>query len=348
METSVDNTCTGTALGAGRASVIWGLFFLISFGLGYPTLNRYDARDLGPDWVSYYKMVLHQDGPNDIPFSDRVLVPEIARPFYLLAKGRVGSWNPVFFGLLISNCIFCATSAFFLLLIGLRVLRDLPIALLGCTLYLLNWVVPNLFLSGLVDSSEACLMMIITWALLSRRWWLLPLIGIPGGFAKQSFMLFSTVFAAVWWFASKRNDRTFPHFLWVAALGGTSAVSVVLSHRIVAGATISPLAMAAWWGCEGSCTLAILKEFTDQEFWYAFGWLLPLGVIRMNRLPGPWVAASIATALLAVGLGGYADSLGNVCRPVFSVIGPLLTLSATALLAGASPGNWKNRKTIES
>jgi hypothetical protein len=129
MDTSTDNPRAETALGAGKAIVLWFLFFLISFGLGYSTLNRYDARELGPDWVSYYNMVLHQDGPSDIPFGYRVLVPEIARPFYLLAKGRVGSWNPVFFGLLMSNCLFCATATFFLLLVSLRVLHDLPIAL---------------------------------------------------------------------------------------------------------------------------------------------------------------------------------------------------------------------------
>jgi len=314
---------------------------LICFGLGYPTLNRYDARELGPDWTSYYSMVLHQDRPNDIPFGYRVLVPEVARPIYLLAKGRVGSWDPVFFGLLMSNCLFCSTAAFLFLLVSLRVVGDLPIALLGCTLYLLNWIVPNLFLSGLVDSSEACLMMTITWALFSKRWWLLPLIGIPGGLAKQSFLLFAALFAATWWLASKRIERTKLQLFWVVSLVCTSALSVVMAHRIVAGAAISPLAMAAWWGCEGSCTLAVLREFTDQEFWYAFGWLLPLGVIRLNRLPTPWVAASLATGFLALCLGGYAGSLGNVCRPLFSVVGPILTLSAASLLAGGRSGNWR-------
>jgi hypothetical protein len=49
MDTSIDNAREETALGAGRALVLWFLFFLISFGLGYPTLNRYGARELGPD-----------------------------------------------------------------------------------------------------------------------------------------------------------------------------------------------------------------------------------------------------------------------------------------------------------
>jgi hypothetical protein len=39
MDTSIDNAREETALGAGRALVLWFLFFLISFGLGYPTLN---------------------------------------------------------------------------------------------------------------------------------------------------------------------------------------------------------------------------------------------------------------------------------------------------------------------
>ena len=196
-------------LGAGKGLTLWLLFFLISFGLGYPTLRRFDSRMLGSDEQAYYNIVVNQEAPDDTPFCFRVLVPEVAKPFYLMAKGKVGSWNPVSFGLLMSNCLFCATSTFLLLLVGLRVLRDLPVALLGCTLYLLNFVVPNLRLAGMVDSSEACLLMAITWALFSGRWWLLPLIGIPGGLAKQSFLPFSTLFATTWWFASKRSTRTY-------------------------------------------------------------------------------------------------------------------------------------------
>jgi hypothetical protein len=67
----------------------------------------------------------------------------------------------------------------------------------------------------------------------------------------------------------------------------------------------------------------------------------------MNRLSRPWVAASIATALVTLGLGGFAGSLGNVCRPVFTVIGPMLTLSAATLHAGRPTGNWGNRSTIK-
>ena len=111
MITRDDATTTECSLGGARSVILWLLFFLILFGLGYPTLNRYDPRELGPDQGVYYNMVLHQAAADDIPFCFRLLVPEVARPFYLLAKGRIRSWNPVRFALLVSNCLFGATGS---------------------------------------------------------------------------------------------------------------------------------------------------------------------------------------------------------------------------------------------
>jgi hypothetical protein len=326
---------------------LWCLFFLISFGLGYPTLNRYDPRELGEDWQVYYKMVTNEAAPDDIPFVGRILVPEVAKPFYLLAKGRVRSWNPVFFGLLISNCLFCASAVFLLLLVGLRVLRDLPLALLGCTLYMLNFVVHNLWLSGMVDSSEACLLMAVTWSLFSGRWWLLPLIAIPGGIAKQSFVPFSTLFAAVWWMTAERSNRSYRRLVWIAALGVVSTISMVLAQRAASGEIVSPTAMVGWWNTGNHFALNIANGLRDQQFWYAFIWLLPLGVWRLGRLPMPWVMASAITALFALCLGGYANLLGTVNRPLFNVMGPILSLSA-AMLIGGEPWQSSNQSGAQT
>ncbi len=313
--------------------MLWVLFFLICFGLGYPTLNRYDARKLGPDWVGYYDTVLQQDGADDFPFNERVLVPTVARPFYQLARGHVGTWDPVWFGLLTANSLFAATAAFLLLRIGLRVLGDLPLALLACALYLLNFVVANLWLSGMVDSAEACLMMLVTWALLTERWWMLPLIGILGGMAKQSFLPFGTVFAGTWWLVAERPAKRYGRLAWVAALAVASGVVVVLVERSVAGQTAAPWTLAREWNAGGGYLGNLLHCIKDQQFWYAFVWLLPLGVWRLGRLPRPWVAASLATGAVALALGSYADLLGTVNRPMFTAIGPMLTLSAALLLA---------------
>ena len=139
---------------------MWLLFFLISLGLGYSTLNRYDPRKSGGtfDVGVYYDIVTgraplqtsEDRGPyGRLSWSEnysRVLVPYVARPFYWLARGRVLSWDPALFGLLMANGIFTATTACLLVSVGYRLLADYATALLGATLYLLNFVVANLAL----------------------------------------------------------------------------------------------------------------------------------------------------------------------------------------------------------
>ncbi len=320
-------------LGAGRSAVLWVLFLLICFGLGYPTLNRYDARKLGPDWEGYYRTVLHEDVAEDFPFNERVLVPAVARPFAMLARGRVGTWDPVWLGLLVANCLFAATAAFLLLRIGLRTVGNLPLALFGCALYLLNFVVANLWLSGMVDAAEACLMLAVAWALFTDRWWLLPLLGIAGGLAKQSFPAFATTFALTWWLVAERRGRNHGRLAWVAGLALTSGVAVLLVDRAVAGAWMTPWELANQWNSSDTVLKALWSWLKDQQFWYAFVWLLPLGVWRLGRLPRPWVAASLAAGAVAVWLGVRAGLDGTVNRPLFTAVGPVLTLSAAWWLA---------------
>ena len=331
MSTTLSRTLP-QRVGAARALLLWLLFLLVAFGLGYPTLNRYDPRELGPDWNSYYRVVVNQSAQDDAPFCYRVLVPEVAKPFYWLAKGHVRTWNPVFFGLLVANCLFCATAALLLLLLGLRALGNLPVALLACTLYLLNYVVANLWLSGMVDSAEACMMLAVMLALFSERWWVLPLIGIAGGMAKQSFLPFSVIFAAAWWLALPRFRRNYRQLIWVAALGVASAASITLVYCAATGHFLAPWGMVGFFTPSSNLLANAVKEITDQQFWYAFVWLLPLGLWRVKWMPRPWVAASAATGVFTLGLGAWVHLAGTVNRPLFSVIGPVLAVSAAGLL----------------
>jgi hypothetical protein len=317
--------------------LLWVVFLLIAYGLGSATLNRYDPRELGADWNSYYRVVVNQATAADAPFCYRVLVPEVAKPFYLLARGHVHTWNPVFFGLLISNCLFCATAALLLLLIALRVLGDLPTAMLACTLFLLNYVVGNLWLSGMVDAAEACLMLALMLALFSRRWWTLPLIGMVGGLAKQSFLPFSVIFAAAWWLALPRSQRNNRQLIWIGALGAASATSMVLVYRAATGHFLAPWGMVGFFTPNSHLLANAAKEFTGRQFWYAFVWLLPLGLWRVKQMPRPWVAASAATGVFTLGLGAWVHLGGTVNRPLFSVAGPLLAVSAAKLLGTSSP-----------
>lgn len=166
---------------AGHLILLFFLFFLICFGLGYPTLKRYDPRVPGnnPDSADYYVMVTGAEQQTSFR-GYRVLVPYAARPLYRLANGHLGQWDPVFFSLLVINSLFTAATALLLVSVGLRVTGDYQTALIGAMIYLLNFAIANFQLAGLVDSAEAFFMLAVVCVLLAGRWPLLPLLANSG------------------------------------------------------------------------------------------------------------------------------------------------------------------------
>src|ERR1700693_2652549 len=106
------------APGFAKSLLLWGVFFLMCLGLGYPTLNRYDPRKLLPDSASYAKLVTEGPGAVRDPFRFRVLEPYLVRPFYALAQGHVGSWDALLFGFLVVNSLLVASNAFLLFTVG--------------------------------------------------------------------------------------------------------------------------------------------------------------------------------------------------------------------------------------
>ena len=157
------------------------------------------------DSPKYYAIVVGADTSSfKEMFRCRVLVPYVARPFYWFAQRYLHTWNAGFFGLLMSNAIFCATTACLMVSIGDKFWNDLGIALLGATLYLLSFTIPNLQLAGLIDSGEACFMVAVIWTLLNGKWYLLPFWALFGALAKETFVPFSCVFAFTWWFVERR------------------------------------------------------------------------------------------------------------------------------------------------
>src|SRR5437870_7676961 len=198
-----------TTLAFRDAVILWLLFFVICCGLGYPTLSRYDpAHTEGlTDSIVYQQMVVGPAAPRRRAevFGGRILVPYTARLFYFIVGSRLNTWNPVALSMLLSAALFCATTALLLVVVGLYVLGNLNISLLAATLYLLSFAIPNLQLAGLIDSGESLLMLALGWSLISRKWWLLPLWGVGGALAKETFLPFAVVFAIVWWLDAERR-----------------------------------------------------------------------------------------------------------------------------------------------
>ena len=311
-----------------QAALIWGLFFLICFGLGYPSVNRYDPRERLTDVRRYYTLVTGSPADLHERFRYRVLIPYLAKPIYSLVNGRTKSWNPVFFSLLVVNSVFVASSALMIIILGLKLLGNFSVALIGALLYLLNMNMPIGQLGGLVDSGEGFFLLAMILAILSDRWTLLPLLGIFGALAKETFVPLSVSFLLIYWLTdSYHNKFNFSKLLLIVSLLLTSIITVVTLQSVISGHMIYPWDIIRAERSDVSLLTGFINCITGQTFWYVFLWLLPLGLIRLNYFPTPLVYASLASALTALFLGSWNNSLGNVARGMFNIMGPLLNIS---------------------
>ena len=318
-----------------KAKLILGAVFVcVCFGLGYASLNRYDP---GSTWGlsdtrSYVRMV--NDSPDVSPkHAVRILVPLLARPIARAATGRIGSWNPALFALLVVNSVFVALAAVLLLTIGELTTGDRRVGLIASLIYLLTFNVTNLQLAGLVDSAEAWALVAVTWALLARRWSLVPLIGFLGALGKETSVPLVLVFCIAWvvTLAVQRSEERPPYWILVALLAA-QLLAVEAVHYGITGLIAAP------WKLMSS---GIALSYEGQKFplaamiremIYSFVWLLPLGIPRLRDLPRVWLISS-AASLLAVLALTMAVSVGeNAMRPAFNVIAPMLALSAAIFL----------------
>jgi hypothetical protein len=325
------------------AITLWTFFFAICIGLGYPTLNRYDPGIQNPDASEYAKMVRSE---KDVAthFRHRVLIPYLARPIFRAATGHIGSWNPAYFSLLLVNSWFVSGTAFLLFLVVSRITGTPNIALLSSAIYLLNFAVPNLLLAGLVDSGESFFLMALVWTLSAECFFLLPIAAVLGSLAKETFLPFSLVFIATWMLIDRQQKPLAKQAMWFAATGLAGAASLTIILTVTNGHLLFPWTYAGTLKSSNPATAA--AALTDRTFWYVFAWLLPLGLWRLKHLPREWSVASFMTALVALAFTAYHNDPQNAgpaaARPIFSIAGPLLSFSITALLADLAAG-WSAR-----
>jgi hypothetical protein len=312
----------------------WLLFFWLCFGLGYPTLNRFDPRALDSDAIEYFKLVVGKPSDAGDLLRYRVLVPWVAKPIFWVSQGHIRSWNPIAFGLLISNCLFTASGACLLMLIGSQYLGRAN-AFAGTLLYLLNFTLPARQLGlGLVESGESCFMLVLFYLLFRRKFFLLPILGVLGALAKESFVPMCAVSTAAWAISESRRGRWKKNqTIWSIAMVLIGLSTIILLQASVTGRLIWPWEFAGTLR-ESDVSLwnGLLGCVTDRYFWYVFGYLLPLGVLGVRGLPKAWICASIAGAAAALAMGAWNSAGGNTVPSVFNSVGPLLSLSAANFL----------------
>jgi len=159
-------------------------------------------------------------------------------------------------------------------------------------------------------------------------------VGIPGGLAKETFLPLSALFVFGWWISEVRRDRLqLVRLAWMAALGVTCLATVTTVMSAVAGGLVWPWQFAAYMHAGRGFFMGLRGSVLDHTFWFEFIWLLPLGLVRVRRLPRPWVMASAVAFCGALVLGAFNNSGGNTTRPLFNVAAPMLSLSAAIFLS---------------
>jgi hypothetical protein len=315
--------------------LLWVLFLLISAGLGYPTLNRYDPRKQLPDAAVYAQIATSASATVETHFRFRVLVPFFAHLVSKVAHGHTGTWDPLMFSFLLVNASLVATTAYLLCRVGRAELASRPVALFGAALHLLNFAVANLQLAGLVDAAEACLLMAVIASMFYRRWFLLPAVGFVGSFAKESFIPFSIVMVVTWWFASDQRSRRAA--AWITAMALVEIVTLTVLQCFLLGRAVWPWMFALNMRSETGFVSNLIHSVLDRNSWYILVWLLPLGLAGLKPVAWQWRAAVAAGTITALLLNAYHSTVGGggggIGRYIFDVAGPLLSLAAASFLS---------------
>lgn len=319
-----------------RLLILWGCLFITAFSLGYPTLNRYDPTTTALADTQYYLRMVEGDltAVPDSHWRYRVLTPLLARPFAKWSQGHIGSWHSGFFGLLVVNAFFCASTGLLLTAFALRLFGEARIGLLAGLLYLTDFNVSNLYLAGLVDAAEVFFLVALAWTLFNRRWWLVPLIAIGGALAKETFVPFACILFAGWYLAEK----------WYRGQGGVPTLSGILLGLVGLG-TVTAVRFAISghlempWETASTEIVSISSMLVDlpstlfnRSAFYAFVIVAPLGLLGIRHMPRGWVAGSTLAFFSALVLGAGAGAGDNIGRPLFSTAGPILCLSAAGFL----------------
>jgi hypothetical protein len=358
-----------TKIATARLALLFCVFFLIACGLGYPILSRFDPRQTpGLSDVKIYGSLVTGTAtgtasPDAGHVRFRVLVPWLAKPFYRLSQGRLATWDPVMFGLLVADSLFVAGTAVVIAILGV-ILGSIPgnglgnrqmggsaEGLVGALLYMVNFAVPNLRLVGLVDAGEGFFLLALLWSLSEFELWALPVIAVLGALTKESFIPFSMVLTSAWWFSmrpdrkidgndDRRNEdrnRARSHFLppaaWILTSWLLSLATMIGLQWSITGRFVSPLQFGLALHRGGDYLGHFASSLHDRNLWYIFLWLLPTAIPNLKRLPKAWLIPVGATCAMAFVLDAYfGGAPGTVGRALFSIAGPVLSLSSALLL----------------
>jgi len=181
--------------------------------------------------------------------------------------------------------------------------------------------------------------MLVVWTLAEQRYWLLPIWGILGAMAKESFVPFLVVFSATWWLCSRKRltkpgtSAAWVLTSWILTSWIAALAAIVAVQWRVTGAYQSPIRFGLGLHGNSAYTSHFIASLGDRNLWYIFFWLLPLSLFHLRKFSLEWRIATAAACITAFALDAfYGGPPGAIGRALFTAAGPLLSASVAALL----------------
>ena len=317
-------------------AVLFFMFMVYSFGIGYSTLSRFDPRQGGTtDTISYYQMTLgHYHGINE-DHRYRVLTPTLAGLLNLgLARINFGVWDTVFLSLLIVNSVFTSITALLLMRTVRIVAPDPLVEIITPFLYLASWTVVNGHLLATVDAGEICFLTAMVLACLQRKWFYVPILLGLGVMAKETVAYFGLLCFGSWWLYSRlrRSEKDTFSIVYILLTLASSGV-VYLGIRLILGELTEGQRLLPRHDQLVNFLPNLLESLLSKTMIYGYAFLFPIALLRIRRLPGNYIVASCIMGLAVFLACGYVGHVGsNVARPLFNTIGPILTISCAIFL----------------
>lgn len=331
------------ALDFRQAVLLFCVFLVVCFVLGYPCLGRYDpATTHGlTDSQEYFTMMRFDYDHANPPYKYRILVPSLAGILLpAFTKVHPSTWNPSTLALLVVNSMLLAGAGLLLCMLALRIGCGAAAAIVSPFIFLTCFPVANSFLSGLVDSGEVFCMLLLFHAAAKRRWRLVPFIVVVGALAKETFIVFMVVFLATFWIVSyiaeKKRNAPLAIYSLVSLILGIAALFFV--RKLVGEAAYAPHDFSL--GRIAAMVSPIyffecLKDFffSSGALLYTFAIILPFGLMRIKKLPLWFVAGSGAMGTAAYIAGAYAGISSDLFRPMFTTLGPAFSIASAVFIS---------------
>jgi len=323
---------------------LFGFFFLICFGFGYATLNRYDPGGLS--FLSDYSQILYviENGLTKNVHSEqlttRIIVPYLAHLIYSNIT-ELGSWNLASFAMLITSATFTSLTAVVIFNFANHLSTDVGKSVLASFLFITSFFTVNYTLVTTVDSAYIFFLSTYLIALhFEKGPWIVPIM-ILGCMTKEAFLPVASSFSLGFIFYSYLKSQVRINMLLpqvVAVISGLS--TLILLDYLVKGKLLLPwdnLIAISSSNFNHPSTVdgdsnAIIESI---RVIFSIGPLLVLTLMSLSKLPESLIWPGIFASIMVIVLGSMIG-VGAIdyARFIFSVTAPVVCFASANSIIG--------------